>query len=101
MRMLMYVTIPNEPFNTLVRQGTVGDTMGKILASVKPEAVYFTEQDGQRSALLVVHLDDASQIPAISEPWFLNFDADCQFRIAMTPEDLQRANLPDLGKAWG
>ena len=41
------------------------------------------------------------QIPFFSEPFFLNFDADCEFRIAMSPEDLVKAGLEELGKKWG
>ena len=51
MRMLLTVVCPNEPFNTLVRKGTAGETIGKILDATKPEAVYFTEQCGQRTAI--------------------------------------------------
>ena len=35
MRMLMNVIFPHEPFNTAVRNGTAGDTIGKILESEK------------------------------------------------------------------
>src|SRR5438093_3426644 len=101
MRMLLDVIFPHEPFNTMVRNGTVGKTIGKILEAIKPEAVYFTEQDGHRGAVLVVNLADPSQIPALAEPWFLQFGADCKFRIAMTPDDLQKAGLQELGKRWG
>jgi hypothetical protein len=99
--MLMEVTFPIEPFNTATRKGTVGETIGRILAETKPEAVYFTDHEGHRGATLVVHVADASQIPALAEPWYLNFNADCRFRIAMTPDDLQRADLTTLGKTWG
>jgi hypothetical protein len=101
MRMLLNVVIPHEPFNTAVRKGTVGDTIAKILEATKPEAVYFTEQDGHRGAVLIVNVEKPSQVPALAEPWFLHFQADCKFRIAMTPEDLQRAGLAELGKKWG
>jgi len=101
MRMLMYITIPHEPFNSLVRDGTVGEKIGAILEDAQPEAVYFTERDGLRSAVLVVNLDSPSQIPKLAEPWFLTFEADAEMRIAMTPEDLQSSGLDDLGKRWG
>jgi len=101
MRMLLDVTCPHEPFNTAVRKGTVGEIIKKILEATKPEAVYFTEQEGRRGAILVVNVDNPSQIPALAEPWFLHFNADCKIRIAMTPDDLQRANLAELGKKWG
>ena len=101
MKMLMIVRIPHEPFNTLVRDGKVGEIMGKILDDLKPESIYFTEQDGTRGAMAVINVDDSSQIPSFSEPFFLNFDADCEFRIAMSPEDLMKAGLEELGKKWG
>ncbi|GGC66889.1 panthothenate synthetase [Undibacterium terreum] len=101
MRMIMTVELPHEPFNTAVRDGSAGARIREILEAAKPEAVYFTEQDGHRGAIMVVNVERPSQIPALSEPWFLGFDADCKFRIAMTPEDLQQAGLSELGKKWG
>jgi hypothetical protein len=101
MRMLLDVTFPHEPFNAAVRKGTVGATISKILDAIKPEAAYFTEQDGHRGAILVVNLDNPSQIPALAEPWFLQFNADCKIRVVMSPEDLQKAGLAELGKKWG
>ena len=48
MRMLMHVQLPLEPFNTAVRDGTAGQKIQRILEAIKPEAVYFTEQNGRR-----------------------------------------------------
>lgn len=101
MRMILNVELPLEPFNTAVRDGSAGAKIRNILEALKPEAVYFTEQDGHRGALLVLNVERPSQIPALAEPWFLGFNADCKFRIAMTPEDLQQAGLEELGKRWG
>jgi hypothetical protein len=39
--MLLGVDIPHEPFYRLVRAGTAGDEIGKILDSLKPPRVYF------------------------------------------------------------
>ena len=101
MRILLDVLIPHEPFNTMVRNGTSGSKIRKILDETKPEAVYFTERRGCRGATLIVNLDKSSDIPSLAEPWFLTFNADCHFRLAMTPEDLGQAGLEDLGKKWG
>ena len=54
MRMLITVRIPHEPFNTAVKTGTAGPTIGRILEDIQPEAVYFTEQNGTRGAILVL-----------------------------------------------
>ena len=101
MRMLVHVKFPHEPFNAAVRKGTIDKTMKGILDEIKPEAVYFTETDGLRSAIIIVDLPDPSYVPKIAEPWFLQFSADVKFHIVMSPEDLQQAGLDKLGEKWG
>ena len=100
MKMLLQVRIPHESFNAAVRDGSAGDKLKRILEATKPEVVYFTEQDGERGAIMVVNLEDPSKVPMFAEPWFLTFNADVEFRVAMTPEDLARAGLEALGKKW-
>ena len=100
MKMLLEVKIPHETFNAAVRDGSVGGKLKRILDATKPEAVYFTERDGQRGAVMIVNVDDPSKIPACAEPWFLTFNANVELRVMMTPEDLGRANLDALGKQW-
>ena len=100
MRVILRATLPLEPFNTAVRNGTAGATLNRIVEDAKPEAVYFTEIDGCRTAILVINIERESEIPAYAEPWFLSFNAECRFRIAMTPEDLAQAGLEELGKKW-
>ena len=98
--MLVNVTCPVEPFNSMVKNGTAGEIIGRVVDDIKPESIYFTEIDGNRGAVMVVEVPDASAIPSIAEPWFLNFEADCEFRIAMTADDLMRADLTKLGEKW-
>jgi hypothetical protein len=100
MRMLLNVEFPPEVFNQAVKDGTVGQKIRRILEDAKPEAVYFTEQNGRRGAILIIDLTDPSQVPAWCEPWFLAFNADVSIRIAMTPEDLEKAGLEALGRMW-
>jgi len=100
MRILMNVRFPHEPFNTLVREGKAGDILKKILEELKPESIFFTEQSGTRGAVAIVDINDPSQIPSFAEPFYLNFNADCEFRVAMSLEDLGKAGLDELGKKW-
>jgi hypothetical protein len=100
MRMIMLVQFPIEPFNTAIRNGSIGDKMHQILDATKPETAYFTERDGHRGGIFVVEVDSPTDVPRLAEPWFLTFNATVEFRIAMTPEDLGRANLGALGKKW-
>ena len=74
--------------------------MKSILEAAKPEAVYFTEYDGERGAIVIVDVKEPSKVPAYAEPWFLLFNADVEFHIVMTPDDLERAGLDSLGKKW-
>jgi hypothetical protein len=100
MRVLRTVRLPHHIFNAAVKDGTAAAKMARILEANKPEAAYFTEYNGQRSAVLVVELSDPSKIPSLAEPWFLTFQADVELRPAMTLEDLKRAGLEELGKKW-
>jgi hypothetical protein len=100
MRLMLNVKIPHQQFNAAVKDGTAGPKLNAILEAIKPEAVYFTEQNGHRGAVLIVDLPDPSRIPALAEPWFLTFQADVEFRIAMSAEDLKKAGLDELGKKW-
>ena len=52
--MLVDLDFPVEPFNTYVRDGSAGERIAKILEDLKPEAVYFTEQDGQRGGIMII-----------------------------------------------
>jgi hypothetical protein len=101
MRVLMNVKFPHAQFNAAAKDGSVGAKLNRILEATKPEAVYFTEHNGQRGAVIVVDLPDPSGIPALAEPWFMTFQADVEFRIAMTPQDLMQSGLDDLCKQWG
>lgn len=100
MQILMHVKLPHQQFNSAVIDGTVGQKINRILEEIKPEAVYFTEYDGKRGAVMIVNLDDSAKIPGLAEPWFLLFNADVEFHIAMTPDALGRAGFDALGKKW-
>ena len=100
MKMLFSAEFPHEPFNAYVRNGSAGKILSSILGDLGPEAVYFTEQDGKRGVFLIIEVASASDIPRISEPFFLKLNADCRFRIMMTPKDLEKAGLEMLGVKW-
>ena len=59
MRMLLRVSIPVEAGNAAAKAGTLGSTVEKILADLKPEAAYFFPDDnGQRSGSIVFDMKD-------------------------------------------
>jgi hypothetical protein len=101
MRFVMEVSMPPDKFNAAVRDGSAGQKMQTILEDLKPQAAYFCAVNGKRGGFLIVDLKDASEIPKYAEPWFLTFDATVEFHPTMTPEDLAKAGLDQLGKKWG
>jgi hypothetical protein len=101
MRMMVQFTFPHEAFNAAVREGSVGAKIKRILDQQKPEAAYFTDHDGHRSAVLIIDLADASKIPSLAEPWFLTFNADIEIHPVMTAQDLAASGMDEIGKTWG
>ena len=91
MRFLFKASWDIEAGNKLARNGTLGATVRSILDDLKPEAAYFLAENGKRTAYLVLDLEDASQIPAVAEPWFLACNASVEFQPVMIAEDLERA----------
>ena len=99
MRMLLRVSMSVEAGNAAVKAGTLGPTIERILSDLKPEVAYFFADDnGQRSGSIVFDMKDSSQMPAVSEPWFLAFNAKVSLRPIMSPQDLATAG-PSIGKA--
>ncbi len=91
MRMLMIASMPIEKGNAVMKDGSFGKIMHSILEEQKPESVYFSTRDGQRTAYLVMNINDASEIPKIAEPWFLAFNASIDIQPVMVPQDLAKA----------
>jgi hypothetical protein len=98
MRCLVKVSIPVETGNATISDGSLPKTMEAILNELKPEAAYFAAENGKRTAFIFLDLKDASQIPAVAEPWFLAFNAHVEFHPAMNLEDLKKAT-PGIEKA--
>jgi len=88
--------MPVEAGNSAARDGF--KAIQEILEKQKPEAAYFVAMDGKRTGLLIIHMDDLSQIPEIAEPWFLAFNAEVHLSPVMVPSDLAKAG-PAIAEA--
>jgi len=101
--MMMKVSIPVETGNAAMQNGSLPATIQKILGELKPEAAYFAEDNGERTGYIFFDMKEASQLPAVAEPWFLAFNAKLTVRPAMTPQDLADAGpaIERAVKAFG
>jgi hypothetical protein len=88
-RILITFSINPEKGDQLIKEGRMGETMGSILEELQPEAAYFTDVEGTRGGFLVVDMEDASQMPAMTEPLLLGVGATVHMQPVMTAEDLQ------------
>lgn len=93
MKFIVEASFPLEPFNSYVRQGVAGERLGEVLGAIEPEVAYFTDHGVGRGVTMVVDLDNLSQVPHVTEPLMLRFDATVHYRIAIAPEEMQAAGL--------
>ena len=90
MRFLFKVSFPVEAGNAAAKKDGFR-AIQSIVEQQKPEAAYFLAENGKRTAMLIINMEDASQIPAIAEPWFLALNAEIEVKPVMVPADLEKA----------
>jgi hypothetical protein len=102
MRFLFKISFPVEAGNAAAKKNGF-KAIQNILEQQKPEAAYFVTENGKRTAILVINMESASEIPAIAEPWFLALNAAVEVTPAMVPADLQKAApaIAQAVKAYG
>ena len=89
MRTLLRLAMDTERSNAAVTSGALAELVQGFIERAKPEAAYFYAHEGKRTALFVFDLKDASDIPAIAEPWFMKTGARVEFFPAMNVDDLK------------
>lgn len=97
MRFLFRISFPVEAGNASAKKDGF-KAIQSILEEQKPEAAYFVAENGKRTGILIINMEDASEIPAIAEPWFLALNATIEVTPAMVPADLHKAG-PAIAQA--
>ncbi|MEV8594559.1 hypothetical protein [Streptomyces sp. NPDC052012] len=90
MRVMLRATLDTEKANDVIRSGKMPELMKEIMDRLHPEAAYFGPLGGRRTCLLVVDLQDSSQIPPTGEPFFSQLNAQVEMTPVMNAEDLQK-----------
>ena len=70
MRTLIKLEIPVEAGNAAIKNGSLQQTMQKVMKDLRPESAYFGIMNGKRGAFLVVDLPDAPDMSRVAEPFF-------------------------------
>jgi uncharacterized protein (DUF1015 family) len=98
MRFLLKAEIPTDAGNKAIKEGKLGKILEEISKELKPEYTFFAATDGHRTSYMIVNLNDASQIPAAAEPFFLALGAKVELEPVMLTEDLMKS-MPAIEKA--
>ena len=93
---LLKASIPTDAGNAGIRDGSMMKNMGSILEDAKPEAVYFFIENGKRTCLMIIDMNEQTQLPSAVEPWFLSMGADITMVPVMNGEDFEKAG-PSIG----
>jgi len=101
MHMMLKVDVPLEPRNALIRDGEMGELIKEVMDDVQPEMVFFSEEDGTPTTYVLVSIEDGSEIPSVTEPFFLKLNAKVEIHPGMTTEEIMSADLDALGQKWG
>ena len=99
MRMLMKVQMDVEAGNRAILDGSWEGVIGRFMEEARPEAVYFTAENGKRTGFIFVDVQDVADIPSLAEPFFMAVNASIDFSPVMTVEDVQRG-LQKAAKAF-
>jgi hypothetical protein len=97
---MLKAIMDTEKANTAAKAGTLSKTIQAIVDELKPEAAYFTDDHGKRTAYVFFEMRDASQIPSIAEPWFHAFNAHLEFHPVMVPKDLSKARIEETARRY-
>jgi hypothetical protein len=90
MRMMLKAVMDTATGNAAIADGSLGQSVGRLVEMLHPEASYFFSEDGQRSCFMVFDMTDSADIPPIAEPLFMEMGAKVTFAPCMNVEDMQK-----------
>ncbi|MDR3373180.1 MAG: hypothetical protein P4L98_05560 [Ancalomicrobiaceae bacterium] len=87
MRMMLRTHIDAIKGSEALKAGALQKAIGAFIEKFKPEATYFTNDNGMRTGIFFFDMKDSNLMPVIAEAFF---DVGCTVTLqpCMTPEDL-------------
>ncbi|MER0483791.1 hypothetical protein ABR737_36595 [Streptomyces sp. Edi2] len=95
MRMVLTARIPTRTGNELIQSGELSKIMESAFAALRPEAAYFTLDDGERTAFFYFDMRESSQMPTLLESFFMDLNAKVSLRPVMNADEW-RTGLSEL-----
>ena len=86
MRFMTKVTIPSEKWDEAQKSGTIQGTIESAMQKLRPEAAYFSEEEGKRECIFVFNLD----MPSLLKPLFPNLGASFEGRAVTNAAEFQQ-----------
>lgn len=90
MRLIIKARLPTEAGNKMLDDPDGIKKIEDYLNKVKPEAAYFSEENGERTFYIVVDIPSADMMPAIGEPLY-HLGAKVEMHPAMVLDDVKKA----------
>jgi len=90
MRVLLKATMDTEKSTAALQEGKIQRTFQDVMGELQPEAAYFYPENGRRTCLMVFDMEDPSQLPSVTEPFFTIAGADVSVTPVMNAEDMQK-----------
>ncbi|WP_371615991.1 hypothetical protein [Streptomyces sp. NBC_00454] len=90
MRVMLRAHLDTAAANEGIKSGALIQAVKKLMEAIKPEAAYFGLHEGVRSVWMVFDLQESSQLPALAEDLFMQFNAEVEVGPVMNAEDLAK-----------
>ena len=97
MRMLLKLTLPVEKGNEAIKNGSLQKTIETTMTALKPEAAYFTLENGQRTAFMFFEMAETSDVVGVLEPLWLGLSPDMWLTPAMNLDDMMAGFTKTFG----
>ncbi len=91
MRFLIQASIPTDVANKMVEDPNSLKQADKCVAIFKPEAMYFTEMNGEATLVSVLDIPSAEMIDVVFHQLQQELGAKVQIHPALTLDDLKKA----------